>query len=84
MTFNHKGCSRSGITWYFRCRHLRQLLLLSDSALDAQGSVPMQWLNFVEYIYPVSETLAMVAVLTSIWLGASLIRVIKSWIPTEG
>ena len=57
--------------------------LFSDSALVAQGSVPAEWLNFMNGFYPLAETVAMITVLTAIWLIASVVRMIKSWIPTE-
>jgi len=57
--------------------------LFTDPALAAQGSATADMLNFTNAVYPLAETLAIVSVLTAIWLIASAIRIVKSWIPTE-
>lgn len=52
-------------------------------ALIAQGSAWSDMLAFMNALYPLEETVLIIAGLTAIWIPASLVRIIKSWIPTE-
>jgi uncharacterized membrane protein len=59
------------------------LVLVSNGGLGQQGSTVPDMLTFGNTVWPLEETIGIAGILTSFWLVASHIRIVKSWIPTE-
>ena len=52
--------------------------------IAGQGAVVQGWIDLWNTFVPLSEWIVMLAVLTTVYLLAAIIRMIKGWIPTMG
>lgn len=52
------------------------------NTLHAGGATLFTYMEKINYVLPLSETLAMLVVLFDLWVIGLLYRAIKSWIPT--